>query len=169
MANVRSGLSKFPWKRKSREIQGTCWGLEMHTRLWGVICHWRFIFYFSTWNSSLRSWAQWATNTGKSFTRIFPHGAKICRKVVTEHVSWLLLEPYWRGVYCQLQTKELQKGVLKVSKVKHVFSYFCCVIARSYVLTSSLPLILNSLRLQRRDTSHTLSNLAIIFTRLVHR
>jgi len=59
----------------------------------------------------------------------FHHGVKICRKVITENVSWMLLEPYWRGVYYQLQANELQKEVLNVSKIKHLFSYYCCVIA----------------------------------------
>jgi len=74
----------------------------------------------------------------------FHDGEKICRTVVTEHVSWLLLELYWRGIYCQLQRNELQKEALYVSKIKHLFSDFCCIIALSYFHSAFLPQFLNS-------------------------
>ena len=52
------------------------------------------------------------------------HGVTICRKVVTQYVGWLMLETYWRGVYCLLQTNELQKEIWKVSEIKNLFSLF---------------------------------------------
>ena len=87
---------------------------------------------------------EWRT-CGKVPPGFFYHGEKICRKVVTEHISWLLLEPYWRGIYYQLQTNELQKEVWNVTKIKHLFSHFCCVMAKSYFHTAFLPLFLNFL------------------------
>ena len=38
--------------------------------------------------------------SGKVPTGYFHHGEKVCRKVVTAHVSCLLLELYWAGAYC---------------------------------------------------------------------
>jgi len=61
---------------------------------------------------------------GKVSRGYFHHGDKVRRKVVIEHVSWILLEPHRRGVYCQLQTNELLKEVLSVNKIKHLFSHF---------------------------------------------
>jgi hypothetical protein len=63
----------------------------------------------------------------------------------------------WRGVFCQLQTNELQKAVLKVSKIKHLFPRFCCLIAWSYFCTALLPQFLNSLcSFQREKLNLTL-------------
>jgi len=112
--------------KTTRKLLRTCC---MHTRLWCVICHWRLIFYIPTWLlPSEPGHSEWQTWRMVPLGH-FHHGEKICRKVITEHVSWLLLEPYWRDVYCWLQTYELQKEVLNISKIKYLFSYFCCVIA----------------------------------------
>jgi hypothetical protein len=90
-------------------------------------------------------WWTWGRVAGRVAPRYFHHGEKIHRKVITEHVSWLLFEPYWRGVYCQLQMNELQKAVLNISKIKHLLLHFCCLIARSYFHTVLLPMYLNFL------------------------
>jgi len=132
MNNVQSSLSKFPWRRKRRKLKGTCWGLVKRLPDYGVsyVIDESFLTFplgflpSETDRSERRIW-------GTVPPGYFHHRKKICRKVVTEHVSWLLLEPYWRGVYCQLQTKEAEKGVLYVSKTTHLFSYFCCIIAWS--------------------------------------
>jgi len=63
----------------------------------------------------------------------------------SQNVSWRLLEPYWRGVYCHLQMNELQTEVLNLRKITHLFSHFCFVIAWTYFRTAFLPLFLNSL------------------------
>jgi len=63
----------------------------------------------------------------------------------SQNTSWLLLEPYWRGFYCHLQTNLLQKEVLNVRKITHLFSHFCCVIAWTYFHTAFLPLFFNCL------------------------
>jgi hypothetical protein len=134
MSNVQSGLYKFPWKRKTWKLQVTSWGLVKSMPDYGL---WYItedsFFTFPLWllpsepgRSERRTW-------GRVSPRCFLHGENICRKVVTEHVFWLLLEHYWRGVYCPLQTNELQKEVLLI------FSHFCCVIAWSYFRTAFLP------------------------------
>ena len=82
---------------------------------------------------------------GKVPQGYFQHGEKKCRKVATEHVSRLLLEPYWSSVYCQLQMNELQKEVLNVIKTEYLISHFWCVTAWSYFHTALLLLFLDSL------------------------
>jgi len=66
---------------------------------------------------------------GKVPLGYFHHGENVCRKVVIEHVSRLLLEPYCRGVYCQLQMNELQKEVSNMRKIKHLVTHISCVTA----------------------------------------
>jgi len=122
MDNVQSGLSKFPWKRKSRKLHGTCCGLAKRIPEYGAKYVFEdSLFYIPTWTSSLRTWAQWTTVP----PRYFRHGEKICRKIVIEHVRWLLQEPYWRRGYSQLQTNELQKDV-QTWVQSFIFTFLLC-------------------------------------------
>jgi len=83
---------------------------------------------------------------GKDSTRLFPpHTKDMQESFVRKHVSLLLLEPYWRDVYCQLQTNELQKLVLNIIKIKHLYSHVCSVTERNGFHTAFLLLFLNSL------------------------
>jgi hypothetical protein len=48
-----------------------------------------------------------------------------CSQNMLADYCWKFTE----GVCCQLQTNELQKEVVKVSNIKHLFPHFCCLIA----------------------------------------
>ena len=153
MTNVQSGLSKLPWKRKSRKRQGIVEDLlNAKQAIYVIEVLYIYIYIYIYIHTHTFSLELLPSEPGRSERRkwgwvpsgYFHHIGKICWKVVTEHVSWLLLEPYWMGVYCQFQTNELQRDVLNVSKIKHLFSHFYCVIALSYFHTAFLPLFLNS-------------------------
>ena len=69
---------KFPNLRDSNQKKASlveCNFLKSVHMIYLNTC-WRFIFYIPTCISSLRTWAQWAMNTGKDSTRIFPPWTK---------------------------------------------------------------------------------------------
>lgn len=146
MANVQSGLSKLPCKQKNQNYKELVEDLLNGYQTMVCNVSMKIHFLHSHLISSLCTWAQWVTNMEKVPLGYFHHAEKICSKVIIEHVSWLLLEPCWRDVYCQFQTNELQKEVLNMSKIIYLFSYFCCVMAWNYFHTGFLPLFFNSLR-----------------------
>jgi len=98
MSNVQNGLYKFPWKRKTWKLQVTSWGLVKSTPdcgLWYITED--SFFAFPLWllpskpeHSERQTW-------GRVSSRCFLHGENICRKVVTKHVFWLLLETLLKG------------------------------------------------------------------------
>jgi hypothetical protein len=58
-----------------------------------------------------------------------------------------MLADYYRNLIQEVASykrNELQKEVLNVIKIKHLFSHFWGVLARSYFHTAFLPLFLNS-------------------------
>jgi len=125
MANITSGLSKFPWKRKSRKSN------ILHSHL----------------NFFPPNLVAVSDEHGERFHQDISTMEKRYAGKLSQKVSWLLLEPYWTGGYCQLQTNELQEEVLSMSKFKHLFSHFCYVIVWSYFYTAFLPLLFKSLSL----------------------
>ena len=82
---------------------------------------------------------------GESFRQDFSTMEKRYVGKWSQNVSWLLLDSYWRGVYCQIQKNELQREVVNVTKIRHLFSYFWCVTALSFIDTAFLPEFLSSL------------------------
>jgi len=54
----------------------------MHTRVWGVICHWRFIFTFSLGLLPSEPGSSERQTWGRVPPGYFYHGENICRKVV---------------------------------------------------------------------------------------
>lgn len=123
MADITSGLSKFPWKRKNRKIH----------------------FLLSHLNFFPPNLVAVSDEHGERFHQDISTTERWYAGKWSQNVSWLLLEPHWTGGYCQLRTDGLQKEGLSVSKFKHLFSYFCYVISWSYCYTALLPLFFNSL------------------------
>jgi len=138
MDNVQSDLLNFPWKRKpTRKF----WGLKSPQNFlvaeYGVLYvieYSLFTFPFGllpseSGHSERRIW-------GKIPPGFFHNGENICTKV-SQNMSWLLLETYWRSVFCQLQPNKLWKEVLNVTIIKHLFPYFCYVITWGFLIRHS--------------------------------
>ena len=125
MANVQSDLSKFPWKCKSRNHKKL---VEDFLNAYQTVrCHMSLKIHFLHSNLDFfpPNLPAVSDKHWEKFRQEFSTMEKDIRKAFTQHVSWLLLERYWTVVYYQLQMNELQKEVLNMCKIEHIFSYFC--------------------------------------------
>jgi hypothetical protein len=144
MANVQSGLSKFPWKRKGRKlhklvadllnayqtIQCNAW-LKMHSLL--------FLFNFSTPNLVTVS-----DEHGEGFLRVFPPWRKVMQESRTKYVSWNLCWNLTEDVLIASYKRMSYKKTFKIWANWNIFHIFF-VIAWGYFHIAFLPTFLNFL------------------------
>ena len=146
MANVQSGLSKFPWKCKSQNYSYKELVEDLLKAYCAMECNVSLKIHFlhSLLNFLLPNLVAVSDERGESFRQDFSTMEKRYLGRWPQNVSWMLLESYWRGVYCQIQTNELQKEVVNVTKIGHLLTY-CCVTALSCFHTAFLQQFSNSL------------------------
>jgi hypothetical protein len=87
-----------------------------------VIYHWQFIFLHSNSNFFPPNLGALIDEHGEGFHQDVSSKEKRYAGKLSQNISWQLLESYWRGVCCHLQTNELQEEVLLCNCMK-LFSY----------------------------------------------